>query len=275
MPTVTAKDGTQLFARAWGAGPPVVFTHGWASNSEIWQAEMARLAERGFSAIAYDRRGHGRSDDPGSGYDYDTLADDLAAVIAHFGASQATLVGHSMGNGEIVRYLARRRESRIARVVMVAPSLPYPLKTDDNPEGGTTREQLAATRDILLTGFADWLNQAAPGAFGAEAGPERIAQTVRMMLQCNLKAAVETNVANVTTDFRAELEALTVPVLVLQGDADAQAPLETTGRRVTALTPGARLKVYAGGRHTIVVSHAEQIVDDIVAFAEQTVREAA
>jgi non-heme chloroperoxidase len=275
MPMVTANDGTQLFARAWGEGPPVVFSHGWASSSEIWQPELALLAERGFQAIAYDRRGHGRSDDPGRGYDYDTTADDLAAVLAHFGAREATLVGHSMGNGEIVRYLGRHGAGRVARVVMVAPSLPYPLKTDDNPEGGTTREMLDAMRGIILGGMADWLGQVAPPAFGPDVGPERIAQTIRMMLQCNLKAAIETNVANVTTDFRGELAALATPVLVLQGDADVQAPLESTGRRVAAIAPRARLKVYPGGLHTIVVSHAGEIVSDVMAFAAETTREKA
>jgi non-heme chloroperoxidase len=272
MPMITAKDGTQLFARAWGEGPPIVFAHGWACNSEIWQPELALLAERGFTAIAYDRRGHGRSDDPGRGYDYDTMADDLAAVLAHFGATEATLVGHSMGNGEIVRYLTRHGTGRVARVVMVAPSLPYPMTTDDNPEGGTTPEMLEAMRGTIIGDMADWLGQVAPPAFGPDVGPERIAQTVRMMLQCNLKAAIETNRANVTTDFRRELAALATPILVLQGDADFQAPLETTGRRVAAIAPDARLKVYPGGLHTIVASHAGEIAADIMAFVAETTR---
>lgn len=269
MPMVTAKDGTQLFARSWGDGPPVVFAHGWAMNSDVWQPQMALVAAHGFRAIAYDRRGHGRSDDPGRGYDYDTLADDLAAVLEHFGAAEATLVGHSMGNGEIVRCLTRHGPGRAARVVMVAPSLPYPLVGPHNPEGTTTEEAVTATRAAILTGFADWLGQVAPPAFGPDAGPERIGQTVRMMLQCNLKAAIETNVANVETDFRDELRRLALPTLILQGDADNLAPLASTGGRVATLVGGARLKVYPGGLHTIITSHAAQIADDIVAFVAE------
>jgi non-heme chloroperoxidase len=275
MPNVTTQDGTTLFARSWGDGPPVVFVHGWASHSEIWQPEMALISAHGFRAIAYDRRGHGRSDDPGRGYDFDTLADDLGAVLAHFDAQGATLVGHSMGNSEIVRYLGRHGAGRVARVVMVAPSMPYPLKGDSNPEGTALPEQVEATRAVIVSNFADWLGQVGPAAFGAESGPERIGQTIRMMLQCNLKAAIETNVANVETDFRPELPAIDVPTLILHGDNDAQAPLESTGRRVAALLPNARLKVYPGGRHTIIGSHAPQIVDDIVAFAAETAREKA
>ncbi len=275
MPMIAARDGTPLFARAWGDGPPIVFAHGWASSSDIWQPTMARLADLAFTVIAYDRRGHGRSDDPGRGYDYDTLADDLAAVLTHYGVSAVTLVGHSMGNGEVVRYLSRHGRDRVSRVVMVAPSLPFPLKTDDNPEGGTTAEQLETTREMVLSGFADWLSQLAPPAFGPEAGPERIAQTIRMMLECNLRAAVETNFANVTTDFRAELARLTAPILILQGDDDALAPLESTGRRVQALAPRAQLKIYPGGRHTMPLSHPAEIADDIAAFIDATLQEQA
>src|SRR5215469_1059853 len=121
MPHVTARDGTQLFARRWGDGPPIVFVHGWALDSSLWQSAMTLAAQAGFTAIAYDRRSHGRSDDPGRGYDYNTLADDLADVMQGLVITGATMVGHSMGNGEIARYVSRHGGARVNRIVMCAP----------------------------------------------------------------------------------------------------------------------------------------------------------
>jgi pimeloyl-ACP methyl ester carboxylesterase len=244
----------------------VAFLHGWAMSSDAWQTAMLLTEQAGFQAVAYDRRGHGRSDDPGRGYDYDSLADDLAAVMEELELQDATLVGHSMGCAEIARYLTRYGGARVARAVMVAPFLPYPLKTADNPDGVADLAALQAMRGLWARGFADWLAQAAPPAFGPNASAEQVAQTVRAMLQCSLQAAIACNVAGAQTDMRAELAALTTPTLVLHGDADASCPLELTGRKVAALMPSCRLKVYPGATHTLVVEQAAEMVDDILAF---------
>lgn len=266
MPMIKSHDGTELFGRSWGEGPPVVFVHGWALNSDAWQPAMLLTVRAGFQAIAFDRRGHGRSDDPGRGYDYDCLADDLAAVIEELDLQGATLVGHSMGCGEIARYLTRYGDARVARVVLVAPFLPYPLKTADNPDGIADFAAMEAMRAGWSTDFVGWLTQAAPPAFGAGASPELVALTVRQMLTCSLHAAIECNLAGAGTDFRPELATIATPTLVLHGDQDGSCPIDLTGRKLPALMPNCRLKVYPGATHTLIVEQAAELVDDILAF---------
>jgi pimeloyl-ACP methyl ester carboxylesterase len=263
---IKSHDGTELFCRRWGEGPPVVFVHGWALNSDGWQSAMLQTVRAGFQAIAYDRRGHGRSDDPGRGYDYDSLADDLAAVLEELDVNDATLVGHSMGCGEITRYLSRYGEKRIARAVMVAPLLPFPLKTRDNPDGFAELASLEAVRAAWVVSFVGWLAQAAPPAFGPNAPPELIAQTVQSMLRCSLQAAIECNVTGSQADLRPELAKIATPTLVLHGDADASCPLDFTGRKLPALMPNCRLKVYPGATHTLIIEQAAEMTADILAF---------
>jgi len=270
MPTITSHDGTQLFCRRWGEGPPVVFVHGWAMSSDAWRTAMLLASRAGFQAIAYDRRGHGRSDDPGRGYDYDSLADDLAAVLETFEVQHATLVGHSMGCGEITRYLSRYDGARVDRAVMVAPFLPFPLKTADNPDGIADRAAMDGMREMWATNFTGWLAQAAPPAFGAGASPELVSQTIRAMLQCSLQAAIACNVTGAETDLRPELAAIATPTLVLQGDADGSCPLDLTGRKLPGLMPDCRLKVYPGATHTLIVEQAAEMTDDILTFIAKT-----
>jgi non-heme chloroperoxidase len=271
MPTIQSHDGTQLFCRRWGEGPPVLFVHGWAMNSQAWQPAMLLTAQAGFQALAYDRRGHGRSDDPGCGYDYDCLADDLAAVIEEFDLTGVTLVGHSMGCAEIARYLTRYGDDRVARVVMAAPFLPFPLKTPDNPDGFVEAAATEAMRAIWAEDFAGWLGQAAPPAFEPGTAPERVNHAIRMMLDCSLQAVIACNVTGAEADLRAELPRVVTPTLVLHGDADMSCPLELTGRKVAQLMPNCRLKAYPGATHALIISQAHEMVGDILAF----IREAA
>jgi non-heme chloroperoxidase len=268
MPTITSHDGTELFCRRWGEGPPVLFVHGWALSSDAWQPAMLLTVRAGYQAVAYDRRGHGRSDDPGRGYDYDCLADDLAAVIEEFDLKGATLVGHSMGCAEIARYLSRYGDDRIARAVLVAPFLPFPLKTADNPDGYVDPAAAGAMREVWATGFAGWLAQAAPPAFGPGASAEQVAQTIRQMLRCSLQAVIECNVTGSQADMRAELARIATPTLVLHGDADGSCPIDLTGRKLPALMRSCRLKVYPGATHTVIVEQAAELVDDILAFID-------
>ena len=266
MPYVTTRDGTQLFVRHWGDGPPILFAHGWALNSEIWFSAMTLAAQAGFTAIAYDRRSHGRSDDPGRGYDYDTLADDLADVMQALDVRDATMVGHSMGAGEIARYVTRHGAGRVARIVMCAPALPFALKTPDNPDGQSDPEVIAGWHTAWATNWVEWLGAAVGGAYGEGASPDRVQATLRAMLQCPPWAAIEVNASVVHTDFRDELPRIAVPTLVLHGDADQSCPLEVTGARLPALMPNCRLKVYPGCDHTFVGGSAREIVDDVLAF---------
>src|SRR5579872_4365163 len=151
-------DGASLFFKDWGTGKPVLFVHSWAVNADLWQYQMIHLAEQGFRCLAYDRRGHGRSSDPGRGYNIDRLAGDLATVMERFELRDCTLVGHSLGCGEIVRYLTRHGASRVARIVLVAPTLPFGLKTADNPDG-LDQNVVKAVRTRITTDFPQWLTE--------------------------------------------------------------------------------------------------------------------
>jgi len=264
-PFIVTRDGASLFYKDWGKGKPVVFVHGWALNSDMWQYQMIHLAGQGLRCVAYDSRGHGRSSDPGQGYDYDTLADDLAAVIERLNLREATLVGHSMGGGEIVRYLSRHGAKRIARAALVAPTTPFILKTEDNPDGVDKRvfEQLRATwgRDL-----PKWLADNARPFFSPETSPEMIQWGVRMGLQASLKALIDCNRAVTETDFRAEGPKITVPTLIIHGDKDVSAPLELTGRKTARLIPGSQLKVYEGAPHGLMFTHMNRFNRDLLAF---------
>jgi len=275
MTYITTRDGTRLFCRRWGDGAPVVFTHGWATSSELWQSAMTLVAEAGFQAIAFDRRSHGRSDDPGRGYDYDTLADDLGDVLAALAVTDATMIGHSMGNGEIARYITRHGAGRVARIVMAAPSLPFMLNCADNPDGPSDLARTEEWRRLWATNWVDWLGQAVPAAYGPDTSPARVDQTLRVMLQTPPRVAVEVNTSVVETDFRPELRQIATPTLVLHGDADQSCPLDATGRKLPDLMPYCRLKVYPGADHTFVGAHARQIAEDALAFIAETIRAAA
>lgn len=259
---ISTTDGTMLFHRDWGAGRPVVFLAGWALSSRMWGRAMLRLAERGARCVAYDRRGHGRSADPGGGYDYDTLADDLAAVMAVLDLRDAVLVGHSMAGGEIVRYLTRHGRDRVRGVVLLAPTLPFPLQAPDNPEG-FERSVFDRLRDAVVDDFPGWMDANAAPFFTPDTGAGAVAWVKGMMGESALHALAGCFDAMVGTDFRRELAALDLPALVIHGDADSSAPLELTGRPTAALLPQGRLVVYEGAPHGLFVTHAAQLQLDL------------
>ncbi|WP_230534485.1 alpha/beta fold hydrolase [Microvirga roseola] len=264
--TIMTAQGAALFYRDWGTGDPNLFLAGWTLASDMWAYQMEPLSRQGFRCIAFDRRSHGRSSDPGRGYDYETLADDLADVIKALGLESVTLVGHSFASGEVVRYLTRHGSDRIARVLLVAPAaIPFLLKADDNPTGipGSAFEK---ARGAILGDFAGWMEANTEPYFGPGTSPLMIDWTVRMMTQTSLLAAGELNRIQVTTDFRPELARLDVPVLIIHGDSDASAPLELTGRPAASLIPGARLVVYEGGPHGLYFTHRERLNRDLVEF---------
>jgi pimeloyl-ACP methyl ester carboxylesterase len=270
-PYVAAPDGTSLFVKDWGAGRPVVFVHSAYMSSDVWEYQMAHLAGRGFRCVAYDRRGHGRSGQPGGGFDYDTLAGDLASVIEALDLRGVTLVGHSMAGGEIVRYLSRRGAARVARIALVATTLPFPMKTDDNPEG-VDMGVVEASRRAIAKDRPKWFADGVAGFFGAgtaesPVSPEMVRWALDMCMQSSIQAALECQRAIVETDFRAELRGLKVPALVIHGDADQSTPLELTGRRTARAIPGARLLVYEGAPHGLVLTHRDRLGRDLAAFA--------
>lgn len=265
---IQTPTGANLFYRDWGTGKPVVFLSGWALTSEMWGYQMVPLTDAGRRCIAYDRRGHGRSSDPGRGFDYNTLADDLAAVLNHLDLRDVTLVGHSMAGGEIARYLTRHGAERIEKVVFVAPTLPFPLQTPANPDG-VPRLIFDQIRAALMTDYPKWLEENAAPFVTPETSPEMRQWIKGMMLTVSQKALMDCNRAMIETDFRAELQQITVPTLVLHGTADQSAPLELTGRKVAALVPNSKLAIYDAAPHGLFVTHKDRINVDLLAFVQE------
>jgi non-heme chloroperoxidase len=266
---IQTADGVSLFYRDWGSGKPLIFLSGWTLNSQMWAYQMAPLSEQGFRCIAYDRRAHGRSSDPGRGYDFDTFADDLAAVIEILDVRDVTLVAHSFSSGEVVRYLSRHGSERVAGVVLVAPSaIPFLLKTDDNPNGvdGAVFEQLRAT---LSDDFSGWAESQSKPYFAGVGSNAMIDTTLDMMNQTSHQAMLAMSRIQAATDFRSELAHIKTPMLLIHGDCDASAPLELTSRPAAALIRGARLAVYEGGPHGLYFTHKAQLNRDIVQFASE------
>ncbi|HEX2888750.1 alpha/beta hydrolase [Vineibacter terrae] len=267
---VQTRDGTTLFYKDWGTGKPVLFVPSWALSGDMWEYQMTPLVARGLRCVTFDRRGHGRSSQPGHGYDYDTLADDLASVIELLDLRDITLVGHSMSPGEIVRYLTRHGSQRVARVVMLAPITPFLLKTADNPDG-IPRQAFEAVRAALAKDRARWMAEAAGpfigvGLPGVAVSAEVTQWVIGLCMQASLKALLDLHRTLTETDFRAELRAIKVPTLILHGDHDQSAPLALTGRRTAALIPGSRLVVYENTAHGLFLTHAERVNADLMAF---------
>jgi pimeloyl-ACP methyl ester carboxylesterase len=264
-PYIQTLDQTQLFYRDWGTGQPVVFVHSWAVNSDLWQYQMIHLSQQGFRCIAYDQRGFGRSADPGHGYDLNTLADDLAAVLDQLNLSQVTLVGHSMGCKEIVRYLTRHGSSRIVRIVLISPGAPLTVKTPENPDG-VDAHAIQQLQSAWTSDFPKWLAENARPFFVPETSPATVDWGTQMCLQASLKALVDCNNADAQADMRTELRKIQLPTLIIHGTVDVSTPLEKTGRKVAQLVKGSRLTIYEGAPHGLMLTHTERLNRELASF---------
>jgi len=262
---IYAKDGTKLFFRDWGEGQPVVFASSWALSSEMWAYQVAHLAERGFRCIAFDRRGHGRSDAPGRGYDMDTLADDLAAVIETLGLGDAILVGHSMGGAEVVHYLGRHGAAKVRKIALVAAVGPYMVQTADNPYGAPMAYHQATMRQWAAD-FPEWAMDNQAPFFTPETSPAMKAWLTDQLLATPVPVAVATFKALIGKDLRPDLPKIDLPTLIIHGDKDASAPLAITGQRLAAGIRGAELKVYPGAPHGLFVTHMDRLNADLETF---------
>ena len=264
--TIRTADGVELFYRDWGIGTPIVFLAGWALPSDFWSYQMAPLSEAGFRCVAYDRRGHGRSSDPGRNFDYETLANDFESILDALNISDAQVVAHSMSAGEVVRYLSRSRLARIQRIALIGPTLPCLAKTADNPDG-VDRHLLDVTRQqILGQGFPAWLDNNARPFVTTDTAASTTTWLKDLMRSCSLKAVLDCNRAMIEADFRAELKRIQIPTLIVHGDRDASAPLELTSRRIVALMPDARLTVYEGAPHGLPITHAARLNQELQEF---------
>lgn len=263
---VEAVDGTPLFVRDWGAGKPVVFVASWSLPSESWTYQMLALREHGLRCVAYDRRGHGRSGDPGGGYDFDTLADDLARVIEALDLWDATLVGFSMAGGEIVRYLTRHGRARVAGAVLIGTTTPMLGRAADNPGGVDPAGFEAFRSGPLMQDFPNWVDENMAPFVTPAVSPGTRNWVRDMALRTSGLALLECSRAITGADFRAELPAIDVPMLLVHGDSDITCPLDLTGRATAALLPNARLSVYEGAPHGLFLSHRDRLNAELVAF---------
>ncbi len=270
MPFISSNDCTSLYYKDWGSGEPVVFVPGWCLSADMWEYQMVPLAEAGFRCISYDVRGCGRSDQPGGGYDLDTLADDLAAVIEGLELRDATLVGHSAGSAQILRYLSRHGSARVARISLISSTAPYLIKADDNPDGvdGAVLEEMISglrrDRPKWAAALASpWFGVGLPGVSVSQ---EQLDWAVRMFLQASPRAAIETIRAVYTTDLRPDAREVAVPTLIVHGDADVMVPFEASARRLAEEISHAELRVYENASHGPFVSHKDRLNDDLLSF---------
>ncbi|MFF0014484.1 alpha/beta fold hydrolase [Streptomyces sp. NPDC005374] len=281
MPYITTPDATNLHYTDWGAGRPVVLLATGVMSSRMWELQASHLAKRGLRCVSYDRRGCGRSDWPWDGYDYDTLADDLAAVLESRDLRDVTLVGCAVGAGEAVRYLARYGADRVSRLILVSPTTPFMMRSPDNPDG-IDRAVLDEMTEAIEQDRPRWAAELAGPFFGgadaplypaAAADPARLpvsTELARWMADLTLdsspRATVEICRTLFTTDQREETAKVPLPTLVIHGDADLAAPLELCGARTADLIPDCSFVRYEGAAHGLFASHAERLNKDIVSF---------
>ncbi|MCW1381675.1 alpha/beta hydrolase [Novosphingobium sp. KCTC 2891] len=271
MPMIETRDGTRLSVKSWGEGPPVILIHGWPLSGDSWDPVSHALAEAGFRAIAYDRRGFGRSDQPSGGYDYDTFADDLADVMQALGATQdAALVGFSMGGGEVARYLSRHGGQGVSRAVLVSSVVPLMARTDDNPEGvpqetfDAMTEGMVQDRAKFMTGFfKDFFGV---GLLSHPVSDEMLQLSWATAMMAGLRPTLLAARAFASTDFRPDLAAFRLPTLVIHGTADKTVPIEATARAVVRAVPHATLLEYDGAPHGLFATHTERLKTDLLDF---------
>lgn len=278
MPDVTASSGllhsTKVHVEdSGGPGRPVVLIHGWPLSGESWSEQVGPLSAAGHRVVAYDRRGFGRSDKPSKGYDYDPLADDLDGVLKELELTDVTLVGFSMGGGEVARYIARHGEDRIHSVVFAAAVPPYLMKTDDNPDGPLTEDAAKEMEDGLKadrTTFFDGFTKDFFSAGGElKVTEEQRQEAIALCHQSDQTAALGCMEAFGTTDFRDDLTKITVPTLVIHGDSDGIVPFEGSGQRTHEAIPSSELVVVEGAPHGFNVSHAEEFNRALLHFLER------
>ena len=272
MPYIKTRDGTDLYVKDWGSGRPVILTHGWPLNADMWDAQAMALAEHGFRAITYDRRGFGRSAQPWSGYDYDTLADDLADVMKEAGAEQdVTIVGFSMGGGEIARYMSRHGGKGVVAAGLVSSVVPFMLKTDDNSDG-VPAAMLDQIKDGIRQDRGHFFRRTfAPGFFGvgwvsSPVSDEVLDAATATALQAGLKPTLACVDAFGKTDFRPDLPAFRVPTLIIHGTADKTVPIDPSARAAARGIASSQLVEYDGEPHGLNATASDRLTRDLLTF---------
>lgn len=270
MPFTTSRDNVQLYTKIWGKGRPVILIHGWPLSADSWDDVALSLVEAGYQTIAYDRRGFGRSEQPWSGYDYDSLADDLSDVMTHCAAVDATLVGFSMGGGEVARYMSKHSGRNVKSVALVASIVPYMLMTVDNPHGvpqSTFEQMIENMKSDRAAFFASFFEDFfGVGTLSRPVSNEMLEWTRSVAMQASLKATLSCANAFATTDFRPDLPSIRVPTLIIHGTADKTVPIDATGRAAASFIPKSTLIEYEGAPHGLFATHRLRLVSDLLEF---------
>ena len=263
-------NGATLYIETKGTGRPVVLIHGWPLSGAAWEHQVPALVEAGFRVVTYDRRGFGKSSHPASGFDYDTLTADLAAILETQDLRDVTLVGFSMGGGEVARYVGKHGQDRLRSVVFAAAVPPFLMQSADNPDGPLTKEAAKKSEDGLKADRAAYFDDFTKNFFSANAVLKvSEAERQKAIALCQMSdqaAALGCMKAFGTTDFRGDLTKVTVPTLVIHGDADAIVPFEGSGKRTHKAIPQSQLSVIAGAPHGMNVSHAAEFNTALIAF---------
>jgi len=279
MPTITTKDGTQIYYKDWGKGQPVVFSHGWPLSADDWDAQMLFFGQRGYRVIAHDRRGHGRSTQTWDGNEMDTYADDLAALTEKLDLKDAIHVGHSTGGGEVARYIGRHGTKRVAMAVLIGAVPPLMVKTEKNP-GGLPISVFDGLRAQLLADRAQFYKDITLPFYGYNRPGAKISEGIRehwwlQGMMGGAKPHYDCIKAFSETDFTEDLKKFDVPTLILHGDDDQIVPIGASALISAKIVKNATLKVYPGFPHGMPTTNADQINADLFAFFKRASQAAA
>ncbi|GAB6900267.1 alpha/beta fold hydrolase [Kineosporia succinea] len=274
MPKLTVNspvESVELHFTDQGSGDPVVLIHGWPLSGRSWENQVPALVAAGYRVITYDRRGFGESSQPWNSYNYDTLAADLDTLMTALELNDATLVGFSMGGGEVARYIGTYGTDRVARAVFAAAVPPYLYKTGDNPDGGLDDETIKSFQEGVATDRLAFLEGFIENFFAAGGKSDLVSQAQKDYARqiaafASPKATLECIASFGTTDFRPDVAKIDVPTLVIHGDSDSIVPFEVSGKRVAETVPGARAHVIKGGPHGINATHATEFNEALLEF---------
>jgi non-heme chloroperoxidase len=272
MGFITTTDGTSIFYKDWGSGPPVLFSHGWPLSADAWDAQMMFLGERGYRVIAHDRRGHGRSGQPWNGNDMDTYADDLATLVEALDLRDLTLVGHSTGGGEITHYIGRHGTARVAKAVLIGAVPPLMLKTEANP-GGLPIEVFDGIRKGTYDNRAQFFKDLPMPFYGYNRDGAKVSEGVRdsfwlQGMMGGLKGQYDCIREFSEVDYTEDLKKFDIPTLIIHGDDDQIVPIGAAAHMSSKIVKGATLKVYPGAPHGLATTHQDQLNADLLAFLQ-------